>query len=123
MKKSNFVTLVLCTIGGFLFALGMCMALLPEWNMGSQGIVCGGIGLAVLLAALVIRRKMTGKPPVRLKGKTVCTIILSALGLLALGGGMCLVMVFSQIFGGIALGMVGIVLLLFLIPLTKGLRN
>ena len=27
MKKKNFVTLILSTIGGILFALGMCMAL------------------------------------------------------------------------------------------------
>lgn len=33
MKKSNFVALVLGTISGVFFALGMCMALLPEWNM------------------------------------------------------------------------------------------
>ena len=31
MKKSSFVALVLGTIGGVFFALGMCMALLPEW--------------------------------------------------------------------------------------------
>ena len=30
MKKENFVTLVISTIGGLIFALGMCIALLPE---------------------------------------------------------------------------------------------
>lgn len=32
MSKKNFVTLILSAIGGILFALGMCMTLLPEWN-------------------------------------------------------------------------------------------
>lgn len=49
MKKSNFVAMILGTIGIVFFALGMCMALLPEWNMRNQGIVIGIIGIVVLL--------------------------------------------------------------------------
>ena len=59
MKKKNFVTLVLSTVGGILFALGMCMALLPQWNAMNQGILLGGLGLAVLLAMVLVRRKMS----------------------------------------------------------------
>ena len=32
MKKKDFITLIMSTVGGILFALGMCMALLPEWG-------------------------------------------------------------------------------------------
>ena len=32
MKKSNFVAMILGTIGTVFFALGMCMSLLPEWD-------------------------------------------------------------------------------------------
>ena len=39
MKKSSFVALILGTAGGVFFALGMCMALLPEWGLGTQGVV------------------------------------------------------------------------------------
>lgn len=49
MKKSNSAALILGTMGVVFFALGMCMALLPEWGMFQQGIVCGVIGLVVLL--------------------------------------------------------------------------
>ena len=42
MKKKNFVTLIMSVIGGILFALGMCMALLPEWDAMTPGIVVGG---------------------------------------------------------------------------------
>ena len=31
MKKSSFVAVMLGTVSGMLFALGMCMALIPEW--------------------------------------------------------------------------------------------
>ena len=58
MKKSNFVALILGTVGGVFFALGMCMCLLPEWGMATQGVVCGVAGLAVLLATVLIWRKM-----------------------------------------------------------------
>ena len=36
MKKSNFVAMILGTIGMVFFALGMCMALISEWGMFSQ---------------------------------------------------------------------------------------
>ena len=32
MKKSSFVATMLGTFSGMLFALGMCMALISEWN-------------------------------------------------------------------------------------------
>lgn len=49
MKKSNFMALILGTISGVFFALGMCMALLPEWGMRTQGIVSGVFGLILML--------------------------------------------------------------------------
>ena len=47
MKKSNFVALVMGTVSGVLFALGMCMALLPEWNAFTEGVIFGCIGLVL----------------------------------------------------------------------------
>lgn len=122
MKKSSFVALILGTIGTVFFALGMCMALLEEWGMFRQGIVCGVIGLVVLLADLIIWRRMEGKEPVRLSRKTVGRVALAVGGALLLGVGMCLTMVFGKLVLGIVVGLVGIVALLFLIPLTKGLK-
>lgn len=122
MKKENFVSLILGTVGGILFALGMCMCLLPDWNAFKPGLVTGVIGLAVLLAMLFVRRKMQGKPPVKLNRRTVGIIALAVLGALMLGAGMCLVMVWEHIALGILVGIVGIVMLLCLIPLTKGLK-
>lgn len=123
MKKSNFVALILGTIGIVFFALGMCMALIPEWEMFNQGIVCGVIGLVVLLATLLIWRKMEGKAPVKLSAKTIGTVLVAVLGALLLGVGMCLTMVFDHFVLGIVIGIVGIVVLLMLIPLTKGIHD
>lgn len=123
MKKSSFITLILGTIGGVFFALGMCMALLPEWGMFQQGIICGVIGLVILLITLLVWRKMTGKAPIKLNGKTVLSVVVGVLGALVLGVGMCMVMVFEQMTLGVVVGLVGIVILLMLIPLVKGIHD
>ena len=123
MSKKNFVSLILGTIGGILFALGMCMAMLPEWGAFTQGIIVGCIGAVILLALVLIRRKMEGKPViVKLSAKTVGTVILGVVGALVLGAGMCMVMIWEMMIPGIIVGIVGIVLLLCLIPLVKSIH-
>lgn len=122
MKKSSFVALVLGTVSGMLFALGMCMALLPEWNTFRPGVVMGGVGIVLGIITLAIWRKMTGKEPIKLSPKTVFSVVVGILGALLLGVGMCFCMVWSKMVLGIIIGMVGIVVLLSLIPLTKGLK-
>lgn len=122
MKKSNFVALILGTVSGVFFALGMCMALLPEWGMRNQGVVCGVIGIVLGLVTLAIWRKMEGKAPIHISGKTLATVLVGIVGALLLGVGMCLSMVFGKMVLGIAVGIIGIVVLLMLIPLTKGLK-
>ena len=121
--QKNFVSLILGTIGGILFALGMCMAMLPEWGAFTQGIIVGCIGAVILLALVLIRRKMEGKPVfVKLSAKTVGTVILGVVGALVLGAGMCMVMIWEMMIPGILVGIVGLVLLLCLIPLVKGIH-
>lgn len=122
MKKSNFVALILGTVSGVFFALGMCMALLPEWGMRNQGVVCGVIGIVLGLVTLAIWRKMEGKAPIHISGKTLVTVLVGIVGALLLGVGMCLSMVFGKMVLGIAVGIISIVVLLMLIPLTKGLK-
>lgn len=125
MAKKNFITLSLGTIGGILFAIGMCMCLLPEWNAFNQGVAVAIAGMAVLLAMAIVRRKMEHKPlVVKLTGKAVGTILLSVAGALALGVGMCMTMVWEgMMLQGIAVGVVGILLLLCIIPLCKGIKD
>lgn len=121
MKKSNFVALILGTIGMVCFALGMCMCLLPEWGMANEGIVAGAVGQVLLLITIGVWRKMEGKEPIKLNAKTIGCVLIGVLGVLLLGVGMCLTMVFGKMFLGIVVGLIGIVLLLMLIPLVKGI--
>lgn len=101
MQKKNFVSMLLGTVGGILFAIGMCMCLLPEWGVFTQGIIIGAVGAVVLLAMLIVRRKMEGKPAVRLNGKAVGSVLLGVIGALVLGVGMCMVMIWSMMIPGI----------------------
>ena len=123
MKKSNYFALILGTVSGVFFALGMCMALVSEWGMGKQGIVCGVIGLVLALVTYVVWRKMEGKAPVKVSGKAVATTLLGVVGALLLGVGFCLILAFSKMALGIVVGIIGIVVLLLLIPLLKGLHD
>ena len=122
MKKKDFVTLIMSVVGGILFALGMCMGLIPEWNAFRQGVAIGVVGAAILLAMVLVRRKMDGKPMIVLSGKTIGATLLGVLGAIVLGVGMCMVMIWNMLVPGIIVGIVGIVLLLCLIPVIKGLK-
>ena len=122
MKKKDFVTLIMSVIGGILFALGMCMALLPEWGAMVQGVVMGAVGLAVLLAMLLVRRKMDGKPAIVFNGKVIAAALFGVLATGVFGVGMCMVMVWDMMIFGIIVGMIGLVLLICLIPICRGLK-
>ncbi|MGI6028751.1 MAG: hypothetical protein ACOX81_05040 [Candidatus Heteroscillospira sp.] len=122
MKKSSFIAMVLGTVSGVLFALGMCMAMLPEWNAFQPGVIFGCVGLLLGLITVIIWRRMEGKAPVKVSGKAVLTTVVGIAGALALGVGMCFTMVWGQMVLGIVIGLVGIVILLCLVPLTKGIQ-
>lgn len=122
MKKSTFTAMILGTIGGVLFALGMCMVLITEWNAFRPGVIMGVIGAVILLIMIFVWRKMENKEPIKLSGKTLGAILLGIAGALLLGVGMCLTMVWSHMAAGIVIGILGIVVLLCLIPFIKGLK-
>ena len=122
MKKSSFVAMLMGTVSGVLFALGMCMALIPEWGAFQPGIVFGCVGLLLGLVTVIIWRKMEHKAPIHFSAKTILAIVVGVSGALALGVGMCFCMVWGKMVIGIVIGLVGIVVLLCLIPLTKGLK-
>lgn len=122
MKKKNFVSLIFGTVGVILFGIGMCMCLLPEWGAFTPGVVITAAGIVVLLVLLMVRRKMEGKPAVHISGKAVGAVLLSIAGALVLGVGMCMAMIWNMLVPGIVMGAAGILLLLCLIPLVKGLK-
>ena len=122
MKKSSFVALIMGTVSGVLFALGMCMALLPEWNAFMQGVILGGVGLVLGIITFVIWCKMENKSLPRINGKNLARIIYAVISILILGVGMCLCLVWEQIIWGTLVGLLGIIMLIALIPMIKGIK-
>ena len=122
MKKSSFVALLLGTVSGVLFALGMCMALLPEWNAFREGVIFGSVGIVLGVVTALIWCKMEKKKLPKLSGKTVFRVIYGIVAALILGVGMCLCLVWQQIIWGTLVGLLGIVLLISLIPIIKGIK-
>ena len=123
MSKKNFVSLIFGVIGVVMFALGMCMCLIPEWNAFQPGVVCGVIGVVALLVLVLVRRKMDGKAPIKLSAKTIGTVLFAIVGALVFGTGMCMTLVWEgMMFPGIIIGLIGILLLICLIPMIKGFQ-
>ena len=122
MKKSNFAAMILGTVGGVLFALGMCMALLPEWNAFKPGIIFGCTGIIIGIIAIIVWRKMEKMAPLKFNAKVVLAVLLGIAGAIIFGTGMCFTMVWNNMVIGIITGLIGILLLLCLIPLCKGLK-
>ena len=124
MEKKNFITLVLGVVGGLIFSLGMCMCLLPEWEMFNCGIAFGAVGAIVLLATVIVYRKMSGKAPIKVNAKIVGRVVYGVFASLVLGVGMAMIMAFEgMMIAGIFVGIAGIVLLLFLIPMCVGFKD
>ena len=122
MKKSNFIALVLGTMSGVLFSLGMCMALLPEWNAFSEGIIFGAVGIVLGIVTALVWCKMENKKLPKMSGKNVLRTIYAIVAALVLGVGMCMCLVWQQIVWGTLIGILGIVMLIALIPMIKGIK-
>lgn len=122
MKKSSFVALIMGTVSGVLFALGMCMALLPEWNAFKEGIIFGAIGIVLSIITALIWCKMENKKLPKMSGKNFFRTIYVVIAALVLGFGMCMCLVWQQIIWGTLVGLLGIIMLIALIPMIKGIK-
>lgn len=123
MNRNHFITLVVCVIAGLLFSLGMCMCLLPEWDAFTPGVILTAIGGVALLTMGVIAYVKNAKHKAPINWKLVGKISYGVLSALILGLGMCIIMVWNQMLWGIIVGIIGLVMLLFLIPMFLGLKN
>lgn len=122
MKKSSFVALILGTVSGVLFSLGMCMALLPEWGAFTEGVIFGSVGIVLGIVTLLVWCKMEHKKLPTMNGKNILRILYGVLAVLVFGVGMCLCLVSQQIVWGTLVGLLGMVMLIALIPMMKGLQ-
>lgn len=122
MKKSSYVALVMGTVSGVMFSLGVCMALVQEWMMLREGAIMGSAGIVMGMITLLVWRRMEHKAPIRVSGKAVTKVIVAVLSALVFGIGLCLCMVMEEYILGTVVGLVGIVMLLGVIPMLKGLK-
>ncbi len=123
MTKKNFLFLVWSIMGGLLFALGMCMCLLPEWNAFVPGVAMTAVGAAALLALGLAKWISAGKPTKKIDGRKVGKVAYCIAAVLVLGTGMAMIMAFDGLLlPGIVVGIAGILLGLGAIPLIKGLH-
>ena len=123
MTKMNFMFLVLTVVGGLMFALGMCMCLLPEWNAFGPGVAVTALGAVTLTVIGLMRWIMAGKPVPAIDWNKVGKAAYCVLAALVLGTGMAMIMAFEgMMVPGIIVGIVGIVLGLGIIPVFKGLK-
>ncbi len=122
MTKKNFITLLVGAVFGLIFAIGMCMCLLPEWNAFVPGVVLTAIGGVALLILGLVCWIMSGKK-LHINWGLTGRIAFGVFGALTLGLGMCMIMVWNLLAGGIAVGIVGMVLLICLVPLCLGFKK
>ena len=65
---------------------------------------------------------MENKAPIKLNGRVIALSVFGIIGALTLGVGMCFCLVWNKIVIGTMIGLVGILLLLALIPIVKGIK-
>lgn len=128
MKKDTLLEIILGTIGGLIFAIGMCMCLIPEWNMFKTGVIVAVIGFGILLCIIPIYRKSHPKKehgPI--DWGLVATWTIGVVGSLIMGFGMSRIMVgepsSSDMIVGIITGVVGLVICVLNYPIHAYIKS
>lgn len=128
MKKETLLEIILGTIGGLVFAIGMCMCLIPEWDLFKAGVVVTVVGFIVLLCIIPVYRT---NHPKKVHGKVnwgiVFTWVIGIIGALVMGFGMSKVMVGEpekmDLLIGIVTGIVGLLVCVFNYPIYSYLKG
>lgn len=128
MKKETLLEIILGTIGGLVFAIGMCMCLLPEWNLFTAGVVTSIIGFIILLCIIpVYRKNHPRKPHGPINWGLVLTFIVGIVGSLIMGYGMSKVMIEgatkSDMIVGIITGIVGLIICVLNYPVYSYIKS
>ena len=123
MSKKNFVYLVMSVMGGLLFALGMCMCLLPEWHAFKPGVVVTALGLVMLAVLGLVCWIRAGRPVAKINWALTGKVAYCVAAALVLGAGMAMIMAFEGLMlPGVVVGVAGILMALFAVPVCKGLK-
>ena len=122
MKKETLLEIILGTVGGLIFAVGMTMCLLPEWNLFTQGVVVSIIGFIILLCIIpMYRKEHPRKSHGPINWGIVLTWVVGIIGSLIMGFGMSKVMIegatSSDMLVGIITGVVGLIICVLNYPI------
>lgn len=122
MKKETLLEIILGTIGGLIFSIGMTMCLIEEWNLLKVGIVVSLIGFIVLLCIIPIYRSSHPKKEKKSPNwGIIITWIIGIVGALVMGFGMSKVMVDEttkkDMIIGIITGVVGLIICVLNYPI------
>ncbi|MBO5141808.1 MAG: hypothetical protein J6C46_02205 [Clostridia bacterium] len=130
MKRETLLEIILGTIGGLVFAIGMCMCLLPEWNMFTTGVVVAIIGFIILLCIIPVyknshpKKAKENKP---INWGIVLTWTVGVVGALIMGFGMSKIMVgnaeTSDMVVGLITGVVGLVICVLNYPIYAYIKS
>lgn len=128
MKKETLLEIILGTVGGLIFAIGMCMWLIPEWNLFVPGVFTTAIGFVVLLCIIPIYRK---DHPKKARGPInwglVGTFTVGIVGSLLMGFGMSRIMVgtptTADMIVGLITGVVGLLICVLNYPIYAYIRK
>jgi len=128
MKRETLIQIILGTVGGLIFSLGMCMWLVEEWNMFAAGIVVSIIGFLILLAIIPIYRSTHPKKPSKpIDTGLLATWIIGVVGALVMGFGMSKIMVgeasTADMIVGLITGVVGLLVCVLNYPIYAYLKG
>ena len=129
MKKDTLLQIILGTIGGLIFAIGMTMGLMKEWDLLIPGIVVGVIGFIILLSIIPIYRKNHPRKQERKEANVglITAILIAIIGALIMGFGMSKVMVGNpsqtELITGIIIGVAGLIICVLDFPIYTYLKQ
>lgn len=128
MKKETLLEIILGTIGGLIFAIGMCMCLIPEWDLFKAGVVIAVVGFIILLCIIpVYRSNHPKKEHAPIHWGIVFAWIIGVIGALIMGFGMSKVMVGdpskTDMLIGIGTGIVGLIVCVLVYPIYSYIKG
>lgn len=128
MKKETLLEIILGTVGGLIFAIGMCLCLLPGLQMLAVGIIVAIIGVIVLLCIIPVYKKQHPKKEQNTKSKgVILTWVIGSAGALLMGFGMSEIMVGNaaqtNMAVGIACGIAGLLVCVLNYPVYAYIKS